>query len=57
MAHEVSRRRFMAVASLAGGALALTIPAAAQARGQAGPGASPNAAHNLEVWLLSTCPK
>jgi hypothetical protein len=55
MANEVSRRRFMAVASLAGGALALTIPAAAQARGQAG--ASPTAAYNVEVWLLSTCPK
>lgn len=56
MTNEVSRRQFIAVATLAGGALALTIPVAAQARDLA-PGASETAVHNLEVWLLSTSPK
>ncbi|WP_117211191.1 twin-arginine translocation signal domain-containing protein [Allorhizocola rhizosphaerae] len=56
MTNEVSRRQFIAAATLAGGALALTIPAAAQAR-DLGPAASPAAVHNLEVWLLSTSPR
>ncbi len=56
MTHEVSRRQFIAAATLAGGALALTVPAAAQAL-DLGPDHSQAAAHNLEVWLLSTGPK
>lgn len=55
MANEVSRRQFIAAASLAGGALALTTPAAAQARGQA-PDPAAAAAHRVERWLLSTSP-